>query len=173
MLAVATLGYPFLVVGALSYGLGEWLAMVMLALLLLRSWLQPQQRLISLAGMLLIGAYAITRNEVLLHWYPVLINATMLLLFALSLRQQQSMIECLARLRQPTLPVAARPYLRRVTQVWCGFFVINGSIAATTVLLANQQLWLWYNGFIAYLLMALLLLAEWLIRPKSEPANDH
>jgi hypothetical protein len=48
----------------------------------------------------------------------------------LSLLSGPSMIERLARLREPDLPPEAIRYTRRVTQAWCVFFVFNGGIAS-------------------------------------------
>lgn len=78
------------------------------------------------------------------------------------------MIERLARLQQPDLPAKGVLYTRRVTQVWCGFFIINGSIAFITAVWASFELWSLYNGLIAYLLMALLFAGEYLIRIRTQ-----
>ncbi|HCQ3818278.1 TPA: hypothetical protein OKD99_004577, partial [Escherichia coli] len=53
---------------------------------------------------------------------------------------------------------------RRVTQIWCGFFIINGGIALFTALYADMSLWTAWNGMIAYLLMGTLMAGEWLVR---------
>ena len=57
-----------------------------------------------------------------LKLYPVIVNATLLGVFAYSLMVPPSAIERIARLRDPHLPEQAIGYTRRVTQVWCGFF---------------------------------------------------
>jgi len=100
-----------------------------------------------------------------LLWYPVFCNLLMLGIFAHSLVfQSQSAIERLARIREPDLPASGVAYTRRVTQVWCGFFVLNGGIATATALYGDLELWTLYNGLISYLLMGLLLAGEWLVR---------
>ncbi|MEL2256273.1 hypothetical protein AAER79_32680, partial [Klebsiella pneumoniae] len=58
-----------------------------------------------------------------------------------------------------------------VTQVWCGFFIINGAIALFTVLHADISLWTLWNGMIAYLLMGTLMAGEWLVRQRVKK-ND-
>jgi len=58
----------------------------------------------------------------------------------------------------------AQAYMRKVTQVWCGFFVINGAIAFGTALWASEAVWSLYTGVISYALMALLFGAEYLVR---------
>ncbi|EEW0242239.1 hypothetical protein K7B81_RS09740, partial [Escherichia coli] len=55
-------------------------------------------------------------------------------------------------------------YTRHVTQIWCGFFIINGGIALFTALYADMSLWTAWNGMIAYLLMGTLMAGEWLLR---------
>jgi uncharacterized membrane protein len=53
-----------------------------------------------------------------------------------------------------------------VTKVWCGFFAVNASISLFTVWWSDPQLWLLYNGVIAYLLIAILFSAESLYRQR-------
>ncbi|WGL15280.1 hypothetical protein PVT68_10915 [Microbulbifer bruguierae] len=102
-----------------------------------------------------------------LLWYPVFCNLLMLGIFVHSLLfQSQTVIERLARLREPNLPPSGIAYTRRVTQVWCGFFIANGAIAAGTAVNGDLSLWTLYNGLISYLLMGLLLAGEWLLRSR-------
>jgi len=88
----------------------------------------------------------------------------MLLLFGLSLVYPPSIIERFARIREPSLPDAVIQYTKRVTQVWCVFFVVNGTIALVTSLYASDEVWTLYNGLIAYILMGVLFAAEYLFR---------
>ena len=119
----------------------------------------------SVAGALLLVACAIWSNMLLpLKLYPVLVNAALLAGFGYSLFVPPSMVERLARLREPDLPPAAVAYTRRVTQVWCLFFVANGALALGTALLASEAVWSLYTGVIAYLLMGLLFGGEYLVR---------
>src|SRR5262249_17447534 len=85
-------------------------------------------------------------------------------LFALSLWKGPSVVERLARLREPDFPPAAVRYTRRVTQVWCVFFVVNGTIATATALWASPAAWALYNRLLAYVAMGLLMGGEWLVR---------
>jgi uncharacterized membrane protein len=101
-----------------------------------------------------------------LKLYPVIINLSLLFLFASSLLTEMSFIERLARIREPDLPEKAVSYTRKVTQIWCVFFVINASIALATVVLADDTLWLWYNGVVAYVLIGILMAGEWLVRQR-------
>jgi uncharacterized membrane protein len=99
-----------------------------------------------------------------LKLYPVLVNGALLAMFAYSLVAPPTVVERLARLREPDLPPQAIAYTRRVTQMWCGFFVINGCAALLTALYASSALWWFYNGFVAYLLIGLLFAGEYCVR---------
>ncbi|MBO9188848.1 MAG: hypothetical protein J7E00_03115, partial [Escherichia coli] len=88
----------------------------------------------------------------------------MLAVFGGSLWSAMPIVERLARLQEPDLPEKGVRYTRHVTQIWCGFFIINGGIALFTALYADMSLWTAWNGMIAYLLMGTLMAGEWLVR---------
>ncbi|MFP5393831.1 MAG: hypothetical protein ACLGI6_20165 [Gammaproteobacteria bacterium] len=117
------------------------------------------------AGALLLAGAAVLANAALpLKLYPVLVNAALLAAFGASLASPQSMIERLARLREPDLPPAAVAYTRNVTKIWCGFFAVNGTIALVTALWMSAAAWSLYNGVIAYVAMGVLFGVEYLVR---------
>lgn len=118
-----------------------------------------------LAGMLLLVALTVWSNLLLpLKLYPVLVNVALFGAFAHSLVFPPSMVERFARLHEPNLPAKAIGYTRRVTQIWCGFFAVNGALALITALWATPTIWLLYNGLIAYILMGLLFTGEFCVR---------
>jgi uncharacterized membrane protein len=113
--------------------------------------------LLALAALLLNGSLP-------LRFYPVLVNAVFLGWFAYSLIAPPTVIERLARRREGHLPFVAIAYTRRVTQVWCLFFMLNGAVALYTALFASTAQWSFYNGFVAYLLIGLLFAGEYCAR---------
>jgi uncharacterized membrane protein len=116
-------------------------------------------------GILLVAAVALGLNDRFpLKLYPVLVNAALLGVFGASLRFPPSAAERIARLQDPNLPAEAVPYTRTVTQVWCVFFAGNGLIALWTSVWGSDQIWFWYNGVIAYMLIGILFAGEWLVR---------
>ena len=118
-----------------------------------------------LAGMLLLSILAMWSNVLLpLKLYPVLVNGALLGVFTYSLFFPPSMAARFARMGEADLHPAAIGYTRRVTQVWCGFFAVNGAIALVTALWTSLAIWSLYNGLIAYLLMGLLFAGEYCIR---------
>jgi uncharacterized membrane protein len=63
------------------------------------------------------------------------------------------------------MPVKAVVYTRKVTQAWCLFFLINGSMSVMSIFY-SEEWWVLYNGFIAYILIGLMLAGEYFIRIK-------
>jgi uncharacterized membrane protein len=165
---IATLAYPLLVYLGLQRVEPRWLALVLVGVPLARAWATRQRFWLAVAaGAGLLGLASALGNAVLpLKLYPVLVNGVLLCVFGASLRWPPSAIERLARLTEPNLPPAAVSYTRTVTQVWCGFFFVNGLIALATALWATAAIWALYNGLIAYVLIGLLFGGEWLTRQR-------
>lgn len=115
-------------------------------------------------GVILSGWVLLTGNALGLKLYPVMVNASLLVLFGLSLFHPPTMVEKLARLQEPDLPPEGVRYTRRVTWVWCGFFIVNGSISLWTTLYGTDEQWALYNGLIAYGLIGALMAGEWCVR---------
>ncbi|WP_261817669.1 COG4648 family protein [Vibrio gallicus] len=170
--ALILLAYPLAVYfGIERYGL-SLVGGVLIAALLLRLLYSSKSRLKELkqlalisasVGITLVALGVIFRQQGLLTFYPVVVNLCMLMVFANSLRQQQTIVERLARLQDPDLPQSGIDYTRAVTKVWCAFFIINASIALYTCFL-SMAIWTLYNGLISYILAGLLFAIEWIVR---------
>ncbi|MDB5847654.1 MAG: hypothetical protein JWP29_1406, partial [Rhodoferax sp.] len=165
-MAAASLLYPFAVYLALGRIAPYWIALALCALMLLRAWLTGSKFWLWPAlgaGLLVVFSVAQGNSWQPVKLYPALANAALLLLFAGSVASPPTVIERLARLTEPTLTSAAVAYARKVTLVWCVFFVVNGGIALATALWASDASWALYNGFLAYVAMGVLFAAEWLV----------
>jgi len=170
--------YPLTIFFGLQLLEPRYVAMMLAAALLLR-WRRGAARFLSGLAAVHLGTIAalaalaaltvLTNSELMLRLYPAAMSLGLLLLFGLSLRFPPPMVERLARLSEPELPEAGVRYTRRVTQLWCGFFVLNGAIALWTALGASRAAWELYNGLIAYLLMGALFAGEWLVRRRLLP----
>ncbi|WP_079751670.1 COG4648 family protein, partial [Vibrio parahaemolyticus] len=114
-------------------------------------------------GILLVALGMVFKQHGWLKFYPVVVNVCMLCVFAFSLKQPQSIIERLARLQEPELPPSGVAYTRKVTMVWCVFFVLNAAFALYTCFLP-VKIWTLYNGLISYLLAGSLFAGEWIVR---------
>jgi uncharacterized membrane protein len=116
-------------------------------------------------GALLLFVVTVWSNQLLpLKLYPFLMNVLTLGLFGYSLIYPPTMVERIARITEPDLPPEGVQYTRRVTQAWCLFFVLNGSLALYTTLWTSEEVWSLYNGVIAYLMMGVMFGGEYLIR---------
>ncbi|TCT16592.1 putative membrane protein [Bibersteinia trehalosi] len=111
--------------------------------------------------LLIVG---VSRSLETMYWYPIIINGIMLAMFGGSLWQNQTIVERLARLQDPNLPEEGVRYTRKVTQLWCGVFMLN--IVISTLLIAAEQFawWAIYTGVIAYVIMGVVMGGEWLYR---------
>ena len=166
--------YPFLVwfglAGNHHLALGFFLVLVFLLRFSLLKGLSPELKMLAsigaLLGLLLVLASLVLKQQALLLYYPLVINAVFFAAFSLSLLTSQSLVERLARIKEPDLPAEGVTYTRRVTLAWCVFFIFNGGLALATILLKNLQLWAFYNGFVSYLLIALMMGVEWIIRKR-------
>lgn len=166
LLGVASVAYPLLWYFGREQGWFGWLAVAMLLLWLIRAATQRDraQKLVSLAVAVFFALVLMFRQPESMYWYPVVVNVLMLFAFGSSLFAKQSLIERLARLQTPDLPPSGVAYTRKVTQIWCVFFVLNGGTAAVLAWLGWHDWWAIYTGIVAYILMGLLLGGEFLYR---------
>ncbi|MPW19049.1 hypothetical protein GCT13_19650 [Paraburkholderia sp. CNPSo 3157] len=169
---VAKLAYPAVILCAWFWDTPRYVGCLLFALL----WLQrcagtgafgaSLRRLTrvdwSVAFMLSIASAAIvwTNSELLLRIYPSLVNLGLLIAFGATLVRGPTMIEKFARIGTPDLGEPAIRYTRRVTQIWCVFFVLNGAFSLYTALYWSREAWSLYNGAIAYGLIGVLLAGE-------------
>ncbi|MGY2573529.1 hypothetical protein [Vibrio sp. C8] len=170
--AIVLLAYPF----AIYYGIDKFglsiLGAVLAVFFVLRIFTASRTKLkefkqlaiiSGLIGITLIVLGILFRSNGWLLFYPVAVNGCMLMVFASSLKQPQTIIERLARLQEPDLPQSGVDYTRKVTQIWCLFFLFNGITALYTCFLPIE-IWTLYNGLISYLLIGALFAVEWVVR---------
>jgi uncharacterized membrane protein len=131
---VLLLAWPFIIWFGLRYNSLQWLLPLMAVMLVLRLRQVRQKagpmrfvmQSVALAGIVLCIASILLKTHQLLLFYPVVVNIVMLTVFGGSLWTAMPLVERLARLHDPHLPPEGIQYTRRVTQVWCLFFIING-----------------------------------------------
>ena len=118
-------------------------------------------------------------NAFVLKFYPVLVNAGLLVFFGATLFRGPSLVFRLAtfsdrRILQSADRFYVERYCDRVTLAWCVFFVFNGLVALWTVLFADERIWSLYNGLVAYILMGIFFMLEYGIRKmKQERLNAY
>ncbi len=167
---VLTICYPFLIYWGLQHYPAASLLPFLLIMLVVR-WFSAnrnEERIVLVAVVAIVIIISVTWNYSLgLKFYPALVNLGLLILFGGSLLTSTSLVERLARLHDQQISPRVVAYTRRVTQAWTIFFVFNGCIAMITALWASDEVWLLYNGFIAYLLIGALAGGEWLLRQRA------
>ncbi len=168
VLILVTIAYPFVVYFGLKHLDVSFFVLFLLGIAALR-WFIPGTQMGPRwlwAGLLIIvalGVWVFERTEGL-KIYPVLVNLSFLALFTHSLRSPPTIIERMARMTEPDLPESGVRYTRAVTRLWIGFFIFNGCVALGTAVWASDEVWILYNGVVAYLLMGVLFAGEWLVR---------
>lgn len=111
-----------------------------------------------------VAAILLWQSAGLLKLYPVAANAGLLIFALYTLRYPPSAIERLVRGLNLSVSAAGVRYMRNVTWLWCGFFAVNGGIAAYTALAADTATWAVYNGAVSYAAAALLFAVEFVVR---------
>ncbi|WP_394173860.1 COG4648 family protein [Thalassotalea litorea] len=180
VIASLLIAYPIAIYLGLQYLQPRILAVVFIAILVVRLWLSkglvkriPWLVPTSILGVAVLTVTALINDQGLLLFYPVVINLTLFAVFSFSLIQKPCVIEMLARIKEPDLPAQGVLYTEQVTKAWCIFFLINAGIAWYTAIYSSIEVWSMYNGFIAYLLVALIIAIEFLVRLYVRKRNEH
>ncbi len=164
--------YPFLIYFGLSRYEPRILGLLLAVIALLR-WRRGRNILYGLGweGFLslivpfaLAIVTAVKNDEITLKLYPVAVNIALLIMFGVTLFKKQTMVERIARIHDSKFPIEGVKYTRRVTEIWCVFFAINGLASLCTAFLASREVWTIYNGLIAYIIMGIIFGVEWLYR---------
>ena len=163
--------YPFAIYYGLNYFSPSLLSALLIALLSLRlllvkktlkkmPWLLPA----TLLGAIALGYSFISNTTVGFKFYPIMVNLAMLGVFSYSIYRPPAVIETFARITDKNLTPQGVKYTVKVTYVWCVFFIINGLISFYTALFTTLEIWMLYNGLVAYFLMGILMGVEYLVR---------
>lgn len=90
----------------------------------------------------------------------------MLMVFGNSLRHGRTpLIERIARVSTPTMPMALCRYTRRLTGIWCFYFLV---VALTALLIEHSSVWI--SGLLWLSAVGLFIGEHWL-RPKMFPGH--
>ncbi len=166
--------YPLLVYAALEHTSPRAIALGALALLAARTVSTDRTKLAGYARVWAAPAFglalvflvtAFSNDHRMLLVAPALASLALLVAFGSSLlRGRESIIEAIARVQLGVLSEADSRYCRRVTAIWCVFFLANGLVALGLGLFASTAAWALYTGFLAYLAIAALYAVEFVYR---------
>ena len=95
--------------------------------------------------------------------YPVIVNAFLAITFFASLNKTP-MITRFAMMQRGGLDDRGLKYTRKLTKIWCVFFVLNAAISYGLSLIQNKNAWAIYTGALAYVLVGALISGEILYR---------
>lgn len=114
-----------------------------------------------------VWALYLVKANVWFRIYPAIVVLVVLAAFAASLFRRP-LAEVFARRMGARLDERGVAYCRAVTRVWTAFLAAHLAVTVATVF-ASPEVWAFYNGFLAYVLMGGLFLAEWLYRRRVMP----
>lgn len=111
----------------------------------------------------------VANSGLFLKLYPVAVCATLLFFFATSLISPPPIVFRFATMQDKSIlksPYKSRVenYCKKVTIVWCAFFVINIAVAIYTAFFCSEKIWSIYNGGISYLMMGMIFAIEFFVR---------
>lgn len=172
---VLAIAYPLAVAFALAHYsprvVGILVAAAIVPLMLLRHRNAPREHLwavmrIPLVIISVLFAGIIFDDARFLLVVPVLINLGLLATFGSSLTAASDMpiIERFARMQEANLSDDKVRHCRQATVVWCVFFALNASVAGALAFAAPLSWWAAYNGGIAYALIGLMFIGEYVVR---------
>lgn len=163
--------YPVLVFFGLPYfGVrGAALAMVgaMVLSLVFQLWGRGRISRLTWIPLVTVGLLSVSALLNNLGWMLAVPSALSMLLFALffpTLFLGRPMVERFARVQHPDLRADEVSWCRGWTMGWCGFFVVNASLAAALALWAPLFWWTFYTSVVAYVLMGTMFASEWTVR---------
>ena len=162
-------GYPFIAFAAISLLPAHSVALALTGALARRA-LTDRHRLsrdvttqllllLGLGGAVLVVAVVFETVRLFL-FVPALLNMALFVAFARTLHGGPSMIEVLARWQGYRIWGEKVDYCRKVTFVWCGFFLLNTGVILWLALYGTLAWWTLYTGVAGYVLVAALFTAE-------------
>ena len=163
--------YPFAVWWALGHWSPRWVALLALGFAAAR-WAIAREAFAAAVESRwpLLCVVSLCAATVLLDWQPLLLSIPVVVssfaawVFGRSL-SGVPLVERFARAEHPAEIVdELAGYCRSVTQVWCGFLLMNAAVSLALALFGSLATWALYTGFVSYLLMGALFVIEWCVR---------
>jgi len=162
------LAYPYLVYQGMESGM-VWIAPALFSgIYLLQSFASQNIKIKIYKGCvsigLLLGAYYL--QTVTAKVLPVLIQLMLMYFFGRTLLKGKgpSFIESFVRLEFPEFPPGVSRYCRQLTILWTAFFGFNAIMCVLLVIWGSDVLWALYNGVFIYVMIAVLMVGEYIYR---------
>ncbi|WP_170145529.1 COG4648 family protein [Salinimonas sediminis] len=166
---LASVAYPFVVWLNIDTINPRWFGVALLCIAIIRVVFMGSMRrvsdwLLTAIVVLFCAAIILLDSTILLKCYPVMMSASMGLLFLASLNDKQSLIERFASVGGKQLPPEASGYLRRLSLTWGTLLLLNALVAAWTAWYGSLAMWTLYNGLLFYVFIAVFIIAELVYR---------
>ncbi len=166
---LASVAYPFVVWLNIDTINPRWFGVALLCIAIIRVVFMGSMRrvsdwLLTAIVVLFCAAIILLDSTILLKCYPVMMSASMGLLFLASLNDKQSLIERFASVGGKQLPSEASGYLRRLSLTWGTLLLLNALVAAWTAWYGSLAMWTLYNGLLFYVFIAVFIIAELVYR---------
>ena len=158
--------YPCFIFLGLKNGINSRFLTLFLLMAVFCSFIHHKSKILFILGSSIVCAHFLSRNAFFIYIYPVVTNLLFTSIFIISLNKTP-IIEIFARKIHKKLDEKAIIYTRKATIAWSIFLTIN-TIASFITLFLSVNAWTLYNGLISYLLIGMMMLAEWCIRKKIQ-----
>lgn len=172
--------YPLVMHFSIHYGhaeIGVYYLAMLLMLPLLFTLLQGRRPAAWMLGVallaLLITGLGVIEAGVMIIIPPAIMFAALFVFFASSLRAEGTPVvtRLAAVIRAEQLSPEIRSYTRKATIAWSVFFLAMLMASLMLGLWAPLEIWSWFSNFLAYVLIAVMFIVEYLVRRHS--LQDH
>ena len=172
LISLLVIAYPVIIYYLLTHNL-PWIGVVFVTGVILWKLRNKEYPLVWLSGFLISVALIgyLFGPEFISKIVPLLIHLTLFMVFFQSLKTTP-LITQFARLDFPELPDGIAEYCRSLTILWTGFFASNIVFCLWLAVNENDKLWALYNGLIVYLLIATLIVGEYIWRKIKFPGLE-
>ena len=162
--------YPFVIFYTLQQNIAIRCLGLFLLVAVILSFVRNKNKSLFILGLFLCFLVIFFNQEIFLKFYPVLMNAGMCSIFALSLRKTPLITQFTQKIRKCDLDEHKLRYTRHATIAWVIFMFFNTIASFITVFLSNE-VWVLYNGFISYILIGIMMLVEYIIHKRKEKCS--
>ncbi|MBO7521535.1 MAG: hypothetical protein J6T16_04775, partial [Opitutales bacterium] len=97
-------------------------------------------------------------------FYPAAMNFAAMSMFALSLFKKP-LVQIIGEKTRGELPPRGVAYARKATIAWAVFMLFLAACSAATVFMADE-VWAIFNGFVSYILIAIMFALEYIARKR-------
>ncbi len=167
---VVGVAYPFAVYFGLQLFSPLTIAFCLMGFLAFRmfvQWREKKQKLEMIAlvlTLICVGGLLLVDRMLAVKSYPVALSLSLAGVFSYSVLHPPTIIERFARMGEPNLNEHGVRYTRRVTFVWIAFFILNAALSSATAVYADLEVWTFYNGFLSYIFIGLIMAVELVVR---------